>query len=182
MEDFSLYVLDITMNSVKAGADEIGISIVEEGDTLTLTVTDNGCGMTKEQLAHLTDPFFTTRKTRGVGLGVPLLKMLSEMTGGSLTVTSTPEPNADHGTTLRATFGRHHIDFVPLGDLVGTVVTLVQGSPAVNFTYTHRTEKAEAAFSSAEVRAILGEEISLSEPEVLGWIEGDLREQYTALS
>ena len=182
MEDFSLYVLDITMNSVRAGADEIDVSITEAGDTLTLTVRDNGCGMTEEQLAHLTDPFFTTRKTRGVGLGVPFLKMLSEMTGGSLNVVSTPAPDAGHGTTLTATFGRHHIDFVPLGDLVGTVVTLVQGSPAVNFTYTHRTENAEVFFSSAEVRAVLGEEISLGEPEVLGWIEGDLREQYTALS
>lgn len=182
MEDFSLYVLDITMNSVRAGADEIDVSITEAGDTLTLTVRDNGCGMTEEQLAHLTDPFFTTRKTRGVGLGVPFLKMLSEMTGGSLNVVSTPAPDAGHGTTLTATFGRHHIDFVPLGDLVGTIVTLVQGSPAVNFTYTHRTENAEVFFSSAEVRAVLGEEISLGEPEVLQWIEGDLREQYTALS
>ncbi|MCQ2423781.1 MAG: ATP-binding protein [Clostridia bacterium] len=182
MEDFSLYVLDITMNSVRAGADEIGVSIAEEGDTLTLTVEDNGCGMTAEQLSHLSDPFFTTRKTRGVGLGVPFLKMLAEQTGGSLTVVSTPAPDADHGTMLTATFGRHHIDFVPLGDLVGTVVTLVQGSPAVNFTYTHRTERGTVSFSSAEVRAVLGEEISLGEPEILQWIEGDLREQYTALS
>ena len=73
MDEFSLYVLDITMNSVRAGADEILVSLVEEGDWLTFTVTDNGCGMSKEQVEKLSNPFFTTRKTRKVGLGVPFL-------------------------------------------------------------------------------------------------------------
>ena len=182
MEDFSLYVLDITMNSVRAGATEISISLVEEGDWLTFTVSDNGCGMTKEQLARLDDPFFTTRKTRAVGLGIPFLKMLAEMTGGHVRIVSTPASESDaHGTTTTAVFGRHHIDFVPLGDLVGTVVTLIQGSPAVDFTYLHQTEQGSVRFSCAELRAVLGEEIPLSEPEILLWIEGNLREQYEAI-
>ena len=81
MDDFSLYVLDITMNSVRAGATEIEISLTEdENGMLTFTVTDNGCGMSREQVEKLSDPFFTTRKTRSVGLGVPFLKMLAVQT------------------------------------------------------------------------------------------------------
>ena len=91
MEEFSLYVLDITMNSVRAGASDIGISLTEDGGNLTFRVTDNGCGMSREQVERLTDPFFTTRKTRAVGLGVPFLKMLAEQTEGSLEIESRPE-------------------------------------------------------------------------------------------
>ena len=82
MDELSLYVLDITMNSVRAGATEITVELREDGKWLDFTVSDNGCGMTREQLAKLENPFFTTRKTRKVGLGIPFLKMLAEMTGG----------------------------------------------------------------------------------------------------
>ena len=88
MEEFSLYVLDITMNSVRAGADKIGVTLEESGDMLIFTVTDNGCGMSEETVRKISDPFFTTRKTRGVGLGIPFLKMLSEQTGGALSIES----------------------------------------------------------------------------------------------
>ncbi|MBQ4353872.1 MAG: ATP-binding protein, partial [Clostridia bacterium] len=133
MDELSLYVLDITMNSVRAGATEISIDLCEEGEWLTFTVTDNGCGMTEEQVKRLTDPFFTTRKTRKVGLGIPFLTMLAEMTGGSVTVKSIHESvSENHGTTTSAKFGRNHIDFVPLGDIIETVKTLIQGSPEVN--------------------------------------------------
>ena len=79
---------------------------------------------------------------------------------------------------IHARFGRNHIDFVPLGDIVSTVTTLIQGSPDVNFTYTHQTEKGSVHLSCAELRAVLGDEISLAEPEILTWIDGNLREQY----
>ena len=82
MEEFSLYVLDITMNSVRAGATDIRITLTEKDGMLTFSVTDNGCGMKAEQVKNLKDPFFTTRKTRAVGLGVPFLTMLAEQTGG----------------------------------------------------------------------------------------------------
>ena len=86
MDELSLYVLDITMNSVRAGATEISVTLCEAGDWLDFTVTDNGCGMTEEQVKRLTDPFFTTRKTRKVGLGIPFLTMLAEMTGGGVEI------------------------------------------------------------------------------------------------
>ena len=179
MEDFSLYVLDITMNSVRAKASDISVEIIENGGWLDFTVTDNGCGMSQEQVAKLRDPFFTTRTTRKVGLGIPFLTMLAEMTGGFVEIKSTLAAEApDHGTVIHGRFGRNHIDFVPLGDIVSTVTTLIQGSPDVNFTYTHQTEKGSVHLSCAELRAVLGDEISLAEPEILTWIEGNLREQY----
>lgn len=182
MEDLSLYVLDITMNSVRAGAKNIDISLIEEGEWLTFSVTDDGCGMSAEQVAKLSDPFFTTRKTRKVGLGVPFLKMLAEMTGGGVKIQSTPEaesPDA-HGTVITAVFGIHHIDFIPLGDMVETVKTLIQGSPDINFTYTHKMPDREVHLSCSELRAILGDEISLADFEILQWIGDYLKEQYAS--
>lgn len=182
MDELSLYILDITMNSVRAGATEVRVELTEEGEWLYFSVTDNGCGMHEEQVKRLTDPFFTTRKTRKVGLGIPFLTMLAEMTGGGVTIESKHESlGPDHGTTTTARFGRHHIDFIPLGDIVGTVKTLIQGSPDINFTFVHKTEKGEVSLSCAEIREVLGEDIPLNEPEILAWIDGTLREQYEAM-
>ncbi len=186
MDEFSLYILDITMNSVRAGASQIEIALREVGEWLWFTVTDNGCGMTRAQVEKLKNPFFTTRKTRKVGLGVPFLTMLAEMTGGSVEITSVPETNEDtgapdpnHGTTLSAKFGRHHIDFLPMGNLPDTIVTLIQGSPETDFTFTHERENENTVrLSCKELKSILGDEISLAEPEILQWIRGYLQEQY----
>ena len=186
MDEFSLYILDITMNSVRAGASQIGITLREDGDWLWFTVTDNGCGMTRTQVEKLKNPFFTTRKTRKVGLGVPFLAMLAEMTGGSVEITSVPairedtgEPDPHHGTTLTARFGRHHIDFLPMGSLPDTIVTLIQGSPETDFTFTHERDNGPTVrLSCHALKAVLGDEISLAEPEILQWIRGYLQEQY----
>ncbi|MBQ6263588.1 MAG: ATP-binding protein [Clostridia bacterium] len=180
MEEFSLYVLDIVMNSVRAGAENIDVSLDDRGGLLTFKVTDDGCGMTEEQLERLSDPFFTTRKTRGVGLGVPFLKMLAEQTGGDVKVSSVAasESPESHGTTLVATFHSNHIDFIPMGDIKGTFVTLIQGNPDVNFTFVHETDGGEVRLSCAELKSVLGDGIPLSSPEVLAWIRGYLAEAY----
>ncbi|MBE6617428.1 MAG: sensor histidine kinase [Ruminococcaceae bacterium] len=179
MDELSLYVLDITMNSVRAGADEIEITLREDGEWLDFSVQDNGCGMTEEQVKKLGNPFFTTRKTRKVGLGIPFLTMLAEMTGGYVKIHSVHESvSEDHGTKTEARFGKNHIDFIPLGDMIETVKTLIQGSPEVNFTYTHETEQGKVELSCAALREILGEDISLAEPDILGWIGAYLSEQY----
>lgn len=178
MDEFSLYVLDITMNSVRAGATDITVELHEHEEWLDFTVRDNGCGMTQEQLKKLNDPFFTTRKTRKVGLGIPFLKMLAEMTGGYVTIHSIHESaGADHGTVTMARFGKDHIDFIPLGDMVETVKTLIQGSPDINFIYRHKTPRGQVELCCAEMRAVLGD-IALNEPEILTWIGENLREQY----
>lgn len=188
MEEFSLYVLDITMNSVRAGADKIDVTLEEKKSDggermLYFTVSDNGCGMSGEMVKRLADPFFTTRKTRSVGLGVPFLKMLAEQTGGGLEIVSKSKEEYpdDHGTTLKASFGIEHIDFIPLGDLEGTFITLIQGSPDIDFTFTYITPTGKVHLACSEIREILGGDISLAEFEVLEWIRGYLRESYEAL-
>jgi hypothetical protein len=181
MDELSLYVLDITMNSVRAGATEISVTLHEDDEYLTFSVTDNGCGMTKEQVEKLTDPFFTTRKTRKVGLGIPFLKMIAEMSGGDVKITSVSEKESEnHGTTTTARFGKNHIDALPLGDMVETVKTLIQGSPDINFIYTHSTPKGEVRLCCKELKEVLGD-ISLAEPEIIAWIDGYLKEQYMAV-
>ena len=181
MDELSLYILDITMNSVRAGATEIALELSEEGDWLTFKVSDNGCGMTDDQLQKLSNPFFTTRTTRKVGLGIPFLKMLAEMTGGGVEITSVHESvSAEHGTVTSARFGKNHIDFIPLGDMAETLKTLIQGSPDINFTYLHKKENGEVSLSCREMREVLGD-IPLNEPEILEWIGENLREQYSAL-
>lgn len=178
MEEFSLYVLDITMNSVRAGATKIEVSLEEKGDILTFVVSDNGCGMSEEMQKNLTDPFFTTRKTRKVGLGVPFLKMLAEQTGGGVDISSKAKEEYpdDHGTVLTATFNFRHVDFIPVGDITETFVSLIQGSPDIDFTFTIAKEKGSVSLSCAEVREMLGGDISLAEYEVLSWIRDYLNE------
>ena len=181
MDELSLYVLDITMNSVRAGATEISVTLTQDDEYLTFSVTDNGCGMTKEQVEKLSNPFFTTRTTRKVGLGIPFLKMMAEMSGGDVKITSVSEKESEnHGTTTTARFGLNHIDSLPLGDMVETVKTLIQGSPDINFIYSHKTPKGEVSLSCSELKAVLGD-ISLAEPEIIAWIDGYLREQYAEI-
>lgn len=183
MDELSLYVLDITMNSVRAGATNISVELIEQGEWLDFTVRDNGCGMTEEQVSKLANPFFTTRTTRKVGLGIPFLKMLAEMTGGGVDITSVHESAGEnHGTVTQARFGKNHIDFIPLGNMVDTLKTLIQGSPDIDFEYLHRTERGEVTLATRELREVLGEDISLGEPEILEWIGSYLSEQYDGLS
>jgi len=179
MKELSLNILDIAENSVKAGATLTEIGIVEEGDRLTLTVKDDGCGMTEETVRSVTDPFYTTRTTRKVGMGVPLLKLEAEMTGGSLTIDSrhVSEHPADHGTLVTATFVTSHIDCLPLGDVISTLTTLIQGHPDTDFVFFHRMGEKEVTLDTRELRGVL-EEVPLNSYEVLQWIEGYLREQY----
>ena len=116
MKDLSLYLLDITMNSVRAGAKHIDIKLSESDDhVLTMTVSDDGCGMTPEQVARLSDPFYTTRKTRKVGLGVPFLKMLAEMCGGACRVcrvAALAETPVHHGVTVREAAVERRVLFI----------------------------------------------------------------------
>ena len=181
MKELSLNVLDITMNSVKAGATLIEILIEETDARLEIVIRDNGCGMTDEIVEQLKNPFYTTRTTRKVGMGVPLLTLAAEQTGGHVTIVSDTEAEnpAAHGTTVTAVFDKTHLDFTPLGDMVPTVVTLIQGSPDIDFHFRHTRPDGTAELKTAELRAILGD-VSLGTFEVLQWIGEYLREQYSA--
>ena len=168
MKELSLNILDIAKNSVKAGASLITIIVDETDGWRTLTIRDDGCGMSPEFLAAVTDPFTTTRTTRPVGMGLPLLKLAAEQTGGSLSITSS-QGETDHGTTVTARFDMNHLDCVPLGDYAGTMVTLIQGSPNIDFSFLYRTGSGEIALETAQMREILGD-VPLDTPEVLTWV------------
>ncbi len=180
MKELSLNLLDIAENSVKARATLTQILLDETARTLTMTIADDGCGMDEETVKRVTDPFYTTRTTRAVGLGLPLLKLEAEMTGGSMTVVSRhkaahPE---DHGTTVTAVFHTDHIDCPPLGDVIATVTTLIQGHPDDDFLFRHCREGREPVeLDTRALRAVL-EDVPLGSFEVLQWIEGFLKEAY----
>lgn len=180
MKELSLNILDVAENSVKAKATFIRILLAERADLLTLTIADNGCGMTPEILRGVTDPFYTTRTTRKVGMGLPLLQLAAEQTGGTLSVTSRHESEypEDHGTEVVATFHPDHIDFTPMGDIVSTVGTLIQGNPDIDFLFRHTMEGKIAELDTREIRKVLGDDVPLNQYEVIQWMEQYLREQY----
>lgn len=185
MKELSLNILDIVQNSVKAKAENIFVELEESEEQLRIRITDDGCGMSPEFLARVLDPFTTTRTTRKVGLGLPLLKMAAEATGGSLEILSKDENShpSDHGTVLTALFYKNHIDCPPLGDIVSTLVLLLQNAPfSPRYRYCHRKNGGEANLDTAELHEQLGPDIPLSEPEVLAFVSDYLTEAEEALN
>lgn len=167
MKELSLHLLDIAQNALSAQARHVAVSVEEEGGTILLTVSDDGRGMSPEFLKTVTDPFTTTRTTRKVGLGLPLLRMAAELTGGGVDLSS----RLGEGTTVTARFLAGHIDCPPLGDLAGTLSLLVQGlGEGVELTYVHRTGRGVFRLDTAELRAVLGPGVPLSTPEVARWV------------
>lgn len=166
-------VLDVAENSVAAGSTLTSITV--EIDTakrlLAVTIADNGKGMDEETVRRVTDPFYTTRTTRKVGLGLPFFREAAEATGGALHIRSQP----GRGTTVRATFTLGHIDLAPLGDMTGTVVGLVQCNPKIDFVYRVVADGEEFCMDTREVRGIL-EGVPLSTPEVAVFLRGYLQE------
>ena len=176
MKELALNILDITENSVKAGATLTEISITESGNKLTISIKDDGCGMSEDIVRSVVDPFYTTRTTRKVGMGVPLFKMAAEQTGGKLEIIS--DTGEDHGTTVTAYFYKDHLDFTALGDVISTVTTLIQGHPDTDFLFTHLIDDKEIRLDTRELRAVL-EGVPLNTYDVLEWIRGYLEEQYS---
>ena len=171
MKELSLHILDIAQNSISAGARALDLMLAEENGWLTITVADDGRGMSPEFLATVTDPFTTTRTTRKVGMGLSLMKMEAQMSGGDLSIEST----VGEGTTVTSWFDPGNIDMPPLGDLTSSITTLIQGSPDIDFVFTHRTPAGEYTLDTGEIRQIMGD-ISLSEPEIIAWLTDYLHE------
>ncbi len=183
MKELSLNILDIAENSYKAGATVTEILISEDGERTVIGINDNGKGMTEETLRGVTDPFYTTRKTRSVGLGLPLLKLEAEQTGGTLKIISRHKDEfpSSHGTEVTAVFFKNHIDCPPLGDVISTVVTLIQGHPDTDTLFKHTFDGGhEVSLDTREMREILGD-IPLDSFPVLEWIRGTLEEQYSEI-
>ena len=183
MKELSLNILDIAKNSVKAGATVVRITLTETDSTLTMEIADNGCGMKPDFLERVTDPFSTTRTTRKVGMGIPFLKLAAEQTGGSFSITSKHESDYpdSHGTVTTAVFCKDSIDFTPLGDVISSVTTLIQGSPDIRWVFTHTTPKGDVSLDTDELKAVLGD-VPLDNIEVIMWIRDYLKEAYAEIA
>ena len=181
MKELSLNLLDITENSTKAGANNVTITINETEETMSISVSDDGCGMTEDFLREVTNPFTTTRTTRKVGLGIPLLKLAAEQTGGYVNITSKhiSDYPSDHGTVTTALFYKNHLDFTPLGDVISTITTLIQGHPNVDFIFEHNSPLRSVSLDTKQLREVLGD-VPLDSFEVICWIKDYLTEQYSA--
>ena len=168
-------VLDVAENSVAAGATLTEISLLADtaNKTLTLCIADNGKGMTPEFAARVTDPFCTTRTTRKVGLGIPLMMQNARLAGGDVRIDST----LGQGTTLTATLHGDSIDCLPLGDLAGTVVSLVSANPErPDFRLFCSSPKGSMDFDTREMRQALGN-VPLNEPEITAWMLSAIQEE-----
>jgi anti-sigma regulatory factor (Ser/Thr protein kinase) len=179
VKELSLHILDIVQNAITAGASlvEIGIDEDLQSDTMTIVVKDNGKGMTAEVLEKVCDPYYTSRTTRRVGLGIPLLKQNAEQTGGRLQLESEP----GKGTLLEAVFGHQHIDRAALGDMPGVVAMLCGANPDMDFVYRHRAGEGHYCFDTREVKEAL-EGLPISEAGVIRFIREMIRENLDVLN
>lgn len=168
MPELSLNILDITNNSIRAEATFIVIKITinTNSDLLSVFIQDNGNGMSNELLQKVEDPFFTTRTTRSVGLGVPFFKLAALSTNGSFSIKSNPGT----GTTISATFGLSHIDRMPLGDITSTMHTLITLNQTIDFLYTYQYNTKSFTLDTREFREIL-DNIPFSNKEVSSYIK-----------
>jgi hypothetical protein len=179
VREIALHLLDICENSVAAQAGAIKVSVCEDlrFDRLTAAIEDDGKGMDADLVARIADPFVTSRTTRKVGLGIPLLKAAAEACQGGLEIRSAP----GRGSTVTVEFQRSHIDRMPLGDLAGTILTLVVAYPHVQWTFTYEVippsgdDEIVFNFEDQTIKEVLGD-VPLTEPEVLSYLRNHLEE------
>lgn len=173
LTEISLNILDVAQNSIRAEASliEIIVCIDVPKDYMCVKINDNGCGMSEEQITKVENPFFTTRTTRNIGLGVSFFKLASESTGGSFKITS----KLGEGTQVEAVFVLSHIDRMPLGDINSTIHTLVTFNTHIDFLYTYEYNGKQFVMDTREFREILGD-VSFGEPEISAYIAEYLNE------
>ncbi len=179
MRELSLNVLDIAQNSVSAEASLIEIEILENSKThdLLIGVYDNGKGMTPEQVKSVRDPFFTTRTTRKVGMGISLFKFAAEMTGGRLEI----ESEVGVGTKVKAFFKTNHLDFTPIGDMTSTMISLITMNLHIDFLYKRSLDDREFTVDTRQLKEILGD-VPLNEPSIALWITQYINENTKQLT
>lgn len=178
MRELSLNILDIAQNSITANASLITIEVLENTveHTLLIGIYDNGKGMSEEQVKSVIDPFFTTRTTRKVGMGIPLFKMAAEQTGGNLEI----ESELGVGTQIRAIFKTDSVDCTPLGDVASTIQMLITMNTDRDFVYKHKVDEKEFVCDTRELKAILGD-VPLDTYEVSQWILEFIKENTEVL-
>ncbi|MBN2598805.1 ATP-binding protein [Labilibaculum sp.] len=178
MKDLSLHIMDIIQNSVRAEASNVELEIREdlENDIYSISIKDDGYGMSEEVLSKVLDPFFTTRTTRKVGLGLSLLKQSAEQTGGKLEIHS----KEGVGTELQVLFSHKNIDRPVIGDIAGVIVLLVSANPNMDFVYKHHTTKGEYIFDTKEVKEVL-EDVSVTDPNIIKYLKELINENLNTI-
>lgn len=178
MKELSLNILDIAQNSVKANAERIDIQVIESeaNDLVSIRITDNGCGMTEEFLKKVIDPFTTTRTTRKVGLGIPLLRQQALDTEGTFDIKS----KVGEGTSVYADFKMTHLDRAPIGDMPLTIMSLISAGPDIRYVYSHSTDKGNFVFDTDEIKSEL-DGVSITEPEILMWLTDYIKENLLSI-
>ena len=168
MRELADNIMDIAQNSISAGASltEVHIRVSHPDDRITFVFKDDGCGMSEEMVQTVMEPFTTSRKTRKVGLGLPLLKQTAEMTGGEISITSA----VGVGTEVTASFGLGHIDRPPMGDVAGAWFSLVVMNPETDFLFTYDYDGQAFTFDTRIVRETVAP-IPLNQMEVSAWIK-----------
>lgn len=174
MRELALNILDVAENSLRAKATKIQIDVDVADDTIRITVADNGRGMSEEFLSRVADPFTTTRTTRKVGLGLPLIKMEAEMSGGSFGITS----EVGVGTTVTTTFGRNHIDRPPMGNLAETLVALLPDLGETRLIFSYRAFGKCFTLDTDEVKQQL-DGVPIDAPDILVFLR-DMTEENIA--
>jgi hypothetical protein len=184
MREIALHLLDIAENSAAAQSRNIRMEVHEDlqNDILSAYVIDDGRGMDAGTLQNVQDPFYTTRTTRNVGLGIPLFKLAAEMAEGRFSLVSEP----GKGTRVEADFRHSHIDRMPLGDLSSTFLTALVSHPDIHWRFLYRVTDPNGQsrafdFDDAELKAELGD-LSLTEPEILTFVRGMIEEGIQALA
>lgn len=177
MREISLNIQDIVHNSITAKATLIKISLVFKGEWLTVKIVDDGCGMDKQFLAKVTDPFTTKRTTRKVGLGLPLFKMAAESSGGTLCIDS----EVGVGTTVMATFDMTHIDCMPLGNIKDTIIQLILANELIDYVFEYTANGESYIFDTREIKAIL-DGVPISNVQILEYIDTLLQENISNIN
>lgn len=173
MDELALNILDIAYNSIRAKATLIRIEIEDsqKENRISITIEDNGKGMDSQTVTQVTDPFYTTRSTRKVGLGIPLLKQNAELTGGKLQIVS----QANHGTKVDVWFVKNHIDTPVMGNLIETMITLIQADEKIDYELKYKTDEFCFEMKTQDMKEILGD-VKITEPEVLMWLKDYMKE------
>jgi hypothetical protein len=173
MNELSLHILDICQNSIAANASLIKIFIHEDthNNVFQIIIEDNGCGMNQKTLSQVADPFFTTRSTRNVGMGISLFKMAAEMTNGSFQIESVE----NIGTKVTATFTHDHIDRAPLGKIEETISILVLNPAGIDIYYEHVYNHKKYIFDTVEIKKVL-DGIPFTNYDVIMWIKNNIQD------
>jgi hypothetical protein len=174
LEELSDHIMDIAMNSVRAGARHVTVSVIGDRakDLLTVTIVDDGTGMAKEVAENVMDPFYTTKEGKNVGLGVPLLKGATEMCNGDFHLRSVP----GEGTEIEASFALGHPDLPPFGDVKETMMLLAVSNPEVRFSFRYAVDGSELVLDTRDVAEALGG-VPINHPEVIAFLRRCVQEQ-----